>query len=97
MRRQLHFPPGEFPDAVVLRLSQWRLVRWHHLDLLLAIYGTVALWAKQRLLPKARRALLEAPRKRRYALEKMQPQIPKLMNSLLAAQQVGPGASNGLF
>ena len=97
MRRRFHFPPGEFPDAVVLRLSQWRLVQLHRLDLILAIYGTVALLAKQRLLPKARRALTEAPRKRIYSLEKFQQPLSKLMNRLLIAQRVRQGASNDLF
>ena len=97
MRRRFHFPPGEFPDAVVWRLSQWRLVQLHRLDLVLAIYGTIALLAKQRLLPKARGALTEAPRKRTYALEKLQPPLSKLMNRLLIAQQARQGASNGLF
>jgi hypothetical protein len=97
MRRRFHFPPGEFPDAVVLRLSQWRLVQLHRLDLVLAIYGTIALLAKQRLLPKARRALTEAPRERTYSLEKLQPPLSKLMNRLLIVQQARQGASNGLF
>jgi hypothetical protein len=97
MRRRFHFPPGEFPDAVVLRLSQWRLVQLHRLDLVLAIYGTIALLAKQRLLPKARRALTEAPRKRTYSLEKLPPPLSKLMNRLLIVQQARQGASNGLF
>jgi hypothetical protein len=55
------------------------------------------LLAKQRLLPKARRALTEAPRKRTYSLEKLQPPLSKLMNRLLIAQQARQGASNGLF
>jgi len=93
----ISFSPWEFPDAVVLRLSQWRLVQLHRLDLVLAIYGTIALLAKQRLLPKARRALTEAPRKRSYSLEKLQPPLSKLMNRLLIAQQARQGASNGLF
>jgi len=93
----ISFSPWEFPDAVVLRLSQWRLVQLHRLDLVLAIYGTIALLAKQRLLPKARRALTEAPRKRTYSLEKLQPPLSKLMNRLLIAQQARQGASNGLF
>ena len=97
MRRQFYFPPGEFPDAVVLRLSQWRLVQLHRLDLILAIYGTVALLANQRLLPKARRALTEAPRKRIYSLKKVQPPLSQLMNRLLIAQRVRQGASNDLF
>jgi hypothetical protein len=97
MRRRFHFPPGEFPDAVVLRLSQWRLVQVRRLDLILAIYGTVALLAKQRLWPKARRALTEAPRKRIYSLEKFRQPLSKLMNRLLIAQRVRQGASNDLF
>jgi hypothetical protein len=97
MRRRFHFPPGEFPDAVVLRLSQWRLVHLHHLNLVLAIYGTVALLAKQRLWPKARRALTEAPRKRTYSLEELQPPLSKLMNDLRLAEQVRQGAQNGVF
>jgi hypothetical protein len=97
MRRRFHFPPGEFPDAVALRLSQWRLVQLHRLDLILAIYGTVALLAKQRLLRQARRALTEAPRKRIYSLEKFQQPLSKLMNRLLLAQRVRQGASNDLF
>lgn len=96
MRRRSHFPPGEFPDAVVLRLSQWRVVQLHRLDLVLAIYGTLALLTKQRLLPKARGALTEAPRKRKYSLEKLQPPLLKLMKRLLK-QRVRQGASNGLF
>jgi len=80
-----------------LRLSQWRLVQLHRLDLVLAIYGTIALLAKQRLLPKARRALTEAPRERTYSLEKLQPPLSKLMNRLLIVQQARQGASNGLF
>ncbi len=97
MRRRFHFPPGEFPDAAVWRLSQWRLVQLHRLNLVLAIYGTIALLTKQRLLPKARRALTEAPRKRTYTLEKLQTPLSKLMNRLLIAQQIRQGASNGLF
>lgn len=61
MRKRLHFPPGEFPAAVVVRLSQWRLVQLHRLDLVLAIYVTIALLAKQWLPPQARGALTEAP------------------------------------
>jgi hypothetical protein len=96
MRRRFHFPPGEFPDAVVWQLSQWRLVQLRRLDLTLAIYGTVALLAKQRLWPKARRALAEAPRKRTCSLEKFQQPLSNLMN-LLIAQRVRQGASNDLF
>jgi hypothetical protein len=97
MRRRFHFPPGEFPDAVALRLSQWRVVHLRRLDLTLAIYGTFALSAKQRLWPKACQALTEAPRERTYSLEKLQPPLSKLMNRLLIAQQARQGASNGLF
>ena len=97
MRRRFHFPPGEFPDAVVLRLSLWRLVQLRRLDLTLAIYGTFALSAKQRLWPKARQALTEAPRKRIYSLEKFQQPLSQLMNRLLIAQRVRQGASNDLF
>jgi hypothetical protein len=96
MRRRFHFPPGEFPDAVVLRLSQWRVVQLHRLDLVLAIYGTVALLAKQRLLPKARRALTEPPRKRNYSLEKLRPRLSKVVERLLK-QQTRHGASSGLL
>ena len=97
MRRRFHFPPGEFPDAVLLRLSQWRVVHLHRLNLVLAIYGTVALLAKQRLWPKARRALTEAPRKRTYSLEKLQPPLSKLMNRLRLAEQARQGAPDDLF
>jgi hypothetical protein len=97
MRRRLHFPPGEFPDAVVWRLSQWRVVQLHRLDLVLAIYGTIALLTKQRQLPKLRRTLTEAPRKRTYALQQLQPSLSKLVSRLLIAQQVCQGAPNGLF
>ena len=97
MRRRFLFPPGEFPDAVVSRLSLWRLVQLRRLDLILAIYGTFALSAKQRLWPKARQALTEAPRKRIYSLEKFQQPLSQLMNRLLIAQRVRQGASNDLF
>ena len=63
MRRRWHFPPGELPAAVVVRLSLWRLMHLRRLDLTLAIYGTLSLSAKQRLWPKARQALTEAPRR----------------------------------
>jgi hypothetical protein len=96
MRRRFHFPPGEFPDAVVLRLSQWRVVQLHRLDLVLAIYGTVVLLAKQRLLPKARRALTEPPRKRNYSLEKLQPRLSKVTERFVN-QQTHHGASGGLL
>jgi len=65
--------------------------------LILAIYGTLALAAKQRLWPKARQALTEAPRKRRSALSQFQSPLSKLMNRLRIAQRLHPGASNGLF
>jgi hypothetical protein len=97
MRRRLHFPPGEFPAAVVWRLSQWRVVQLHRLDLVLAIYGSIALLRKQRLLAKVRGALTEPPRKRTYALEILQPRLSKLINHLLIADQVRQGAPNGLF
>lgn len=96
MRRRFHFPPGEFPAAVVLRLSQWRVVQLHRLDLLLAIYGTVALLAKQQLFPKARRALTEPPRKRHYSLEKLQPRLSKVMERLLK-QPTRHGAPSSLL
>ncbi len=97
MRRRWHFPPGEFPAAVVPRLSLWRLVHLRRLDLTLAIYGRFALSVKQRLWPKARQALTEAPRKRAYRGEKFQPPLTQLMNRLLIAQRVRQGASNDLF
>lgn len=97
MRRQFFFPPGEFPAAVGPRLSLWRLVHLRRLDLTLAIYGTLALKAKQRLWPKARQALTEASRKRIYSLEKFQPLLSKLMNRLLVAPTVRQGAANDLF
>jgi hypothetical protein len=95
MRRRLHFPPGEFPDAVRLRLSPWRVVQLHRLDLVLAIYGTVALLAKQRLLPKARPALTEGPRKRQYSLETLQRPLARVMRRLL--KQLGQAPLDGLF
>ncbi len=97
MRRRWHFPPGEFPAAVVPRLSLWRLVHLRRLDLTLAIYGRFALSVKQRLWPKARQALTEAPRKRAYRGEKFQPPLTQLMNRLLIAQRIRQGASNDLF
>jgi hypothetical protein len=97
MRRPSHFPPGEFPAAVVERLSLWRLVHLRRLDLTLAIYGRFALSVKQRLWPKARQALTEGPRKRVYRLEKLQQSVAELMNRLLTAQRVRQGASNDLF
>ena len=97
MKRRWHFPPGEFPAAGAVRLSLWRLVHLRRLDLTLAIYGTFALSAKQRLWPKARQALTEAPRKRVYRLEKFQPPLAQMMNRIFMAQQVCQGASNDLF
>ena len=97
MRRRFHFPPGECPDAVAVRHSLWRLVHLRRLDLTLAIYGSLALAAKQRLWPKARQALTEAPRKRVYRLEKFQQPLSQLMHRLLSAQRVRQGASNDLF
>ena len=96
MRRRSHFPPGEFPAAAVLRLSQWRVVQLHRIDLVLAIYGALALLAKQRLLAKVRLALTEAPRKRKYSLETLQQPFSKVMKRLLKPQ-ARRGASNGLF
>ena len=97
MRRRSLFPPGEFPAAVAERLSLWRLVHLRRLDLTLAIYGGFALSVKQRLWPKARQALTEAPRKRVYRLEKFQPSLTELMNRLLIAQPAHQGAPNDLF
>ncbi len=97
MRRRFHFPPGEFPAAGALRFSLWRLVQLRRLDLTLAIYGTLSLWAKQRLWPKAHQALTEAPRTRTYAMEKFQQPLAHLMNRLRIAQRVRQGASNDLF
>ena len=91
------FPPGEFPAAVAVRLSLWRGVHLRRLDLTLAIYGTLALAAKQRLWPKARQALTEAPRKRVYRLDELQASLSQLMNRLRMAQHVRQGASNDLF
>ena len=96
MRRRSHFPPGEFPAAVVLRLSQWRVVQLRRIDLVLAIYGNLALLAKQRRLAKVRPALTEAPRKRKYSLETLQRPFSKVMKRLLKPQ-ARRGASNGLF
>ena len=97
MRRRSLFPPGECPAAAVQRLSLWRLVHLRRLDLTLAIYGRFALSVKQRLWPKARQALTEAPRKRVYRAEKFQLPLSQLMNRLLIAQRLRPGASNDLF
>jgi hypothetical protein len=97
MRKRWHFPPGEFPAAVALRLSLWRVVQLRRLDLTLTIYGTFDLSAKQRLWPKARQALTEAPRKRIYSLEKFEQPLCQLMKRLLTAPRVRQGASNDLF
>ena len=97
MRRPSHFPPGEFPAAAVPRLSLWRLVHLRRLDLTLAIYGRFALSVKQRLWPKARQALTEAPRKRVDCLGKFQQSVPELMHRLRIAQHVRQGAPNDLF
>src|ERR1039458_10140651 len=83
MRRRSHFPPGELPAAVVLRLSPWRVAQLHRIDLVLAIYGALALLAKQRLLAKVRPALTEAPRKRKYSLVTLQQPFAKVMKRLL--------------
>jgi hypothetical protein len=72
-------------------------VHLRRLDLILAIYGTLTLAAKQRLWPRARQALTEAPRQRLSSLERMQLPLSKLMNRLRIAQRLHPGASNGLF
>src|SRR5271157_323173 len=97
MRRRFHFPPGGFPAAVAVRLSLWRVVQMRRLDLTLAIYGTLALSAKQRLWPKARQALTEAPRKRMYSSEKFSQPLSQLMNRLLNAQPVRQQPSDDLF
>jgi|SRR5271165_5136555 len=97
MRRRSLFPPGECPAAVVQRLSLWRLVHLRRLDLTRAIYGRFALSVKQHLWPKARQALIEAPRKRLYRLGKFQQSITELMNHLRLTQPVHLGASNDLF
>jgi len=97
MRRRWLFPPGEFLAAVPERLSLWRLVHLRRLDLTLAIYGSLALAAKQRLWPKARQALTEAPRKRVYRAEKFQPPLSQLMNRLRLPQHLRSGASDALF
>jgi hypothetical protein len=67
----------------------------HRVDLLLAIYRTRTLPAKQRLWHKIRRALSESPRQRIYAQEKYQQPLSELMD--LIAQQLHQGAPNGLF
>jgi len=97
MRRRSLFPPGEFSAAVAPRPSLWRLVHLRRLDLTLAIYGRFALAVKQRLWPKARQALTEAPRKRVHRLEKFQRSVAELMNRLRLTQPVHQGASNDLF
>ena len=97
MRRRSFFPPGEFPAAVTARLSLWRLVHLRRLDLTLAIYGRFALAVKQRLWPKARQALTEAPRQRVYRLGGFQASITDLMNRLRREQPAHPGGSNDLF
>jgi len=97
MRRRSLFPPGEFPAAVALRFSLWRLVHLRRLDLTLAIYGRLALSAKQRLWPKARQALTESPRQRLYRRERLQPPLRELMHRLRFAQRPPQGAPNGLF
>ena len=81
---------------MVLRLSQWRVVQLHRIDLVLAIYGALALLAKQRLLAKVRPALTEAPRQRKYSLETLQQPFSKVMKRLLNPQ-ARRGAPNGLF
>jgi hypothetical protein len=96
MRRRWHFPPGEFPAAVAVRLSLWRLMHLRRLDLTLAIYGTLSLSAKQRRWPKARQALTEAPRKRLYRLGGFQPSLSQIMKRL-KAKRLRYGASNDLF
>jgi hypothetical protein len=96
MRRRSHFPPGESPAAAA-PLSLWRLVHLRRLDLILAIYGTLALAAKQRLWPRARQALTEAPRKRLSALKRFQAPLAKLMKRLRITQRLLLGAQNGLF
>jgi len=97
MRRRSHFPPGELPAAVAVRLSLWPWVHLRRLDLTLAIYGRFALSVKQRLWPKARQALTEAPRKRAYYTEKFRQPLCDLMNRLNVAQPLRPGAPNDLF
>jgi hypothetical protein len=67
------------------------------LDLTLAIYGTLALSVKQRLWPKARGALIEAPRKRLYSAERFQQPVSELMNRLLHLHPVRQQVPNDLF
>ena len=97
MRRRFLFPPGEFPAAAVSRLSLWRVVHLRRLDLTLAIYGTLTLWKKQRLWPKARQALTEGPRKRTYSLEKFKHPLSHLLSHLRKLPPVRQGALNDLF
>ena len=73
------------------------MVHLRRLDLTLAIYGRLALSVKQRLWPKARQALTEAPRKRVYRLEQFQQSASGLMNRLLEVQRDHQGAPNDLF
>jgi hypothetical protein len=96
MRRRWHFPPGELPAAVVVRLSLWRLMHLRRLDLTLAIYGALSLSVKQRRWPKARQALTEAPRKRVYRLEKFLKPLSQIMKRLMS-KPVRQGASSDLF
>src|SRR5206468_12181548 len=91
MRRRFLFPPGAFPDAVVSRLSLWRVVHLRRLDLTLAIYGTCTLLQKQRLWPKARNALTEATRNRTYSLKKFRHPLSHLINRLLNLPPVRHG------
>jgi len=82
----------------VSRLSLWRVVHLRRLDLTLAIYGTLTLWKKQRLWPKARNALTEGTRKRTYSLEKFKHPLSHLINRLLKLRPVRQGALlNDLF
>ena len=97
MRRRWHFPPGEFPAAAAPRLSLWRIVHLRRLDLTLAVYGHASLTVKQRLWPKARQALTEAPRKRTYARESFQPRLGQLMDRLRATPHARLGGLNRLF
>jgi hypothetical protein len=95
MRRRFHFPPGEFPAAAPPRLSQWRVVQLHRIDLIIAIYGSLALSARLWLWQKVLRALTEAKRKRVYSLDKYQQLLAELLN--LTARQPNQGARNALF
>jgi len=96
MRRRSLFPPGEFPVAAALPLSLWRIVHLRRLDLTLAIYGHGALSIKQRLWPKARQALTEAPRTRVGQSEKFRRTFSELQGRLLVAQRPSEGEPNGL-